>query len=406
MSASFLTTNLLDVIRGVSLNFDWRDALDMIIVALLFYAFLLLLKRTHSRFVLNGVAMLLAVYIAARLLNLYLTSVMLQAFFAFFAVMFAIVFQRELRSFFESLYIWGKLSGARKMEVSESFTDQIVNAVDRLAKQRIGALIVLPRAQLVDGAVQGGIMLHGRVSVPLILSIFDRSSPGHDGAAIIEGDRVKKFGVHLPLADHFENYSHLGTRHRAALGLAERTDAMVIVVSEERGTISIAEYGELRMLETSGELKDEITRLLEEKLATGKERPWHYNVTHNVREKIAALALTFFLWFVFAAQFGSGIVARQYDIPIEFRSIPSGYAVQNISAETITLTLSGRERDFDLLDQKTIRAVIAIGASTEGWHRAELDENMIRRPSSLAVVRFSPRFVVYELQGKTDTQEQ
>jgi diadenylate cyclase len=110
--------------------------------------------------------------------------------------------------------------------------------------------------------VQGGIALDGQVSTPLLLSIFDPSSLGHDGVVIVEADRVRKFGVHLPLAERFEHYGHMGTRHRAALGLAERSNALVVAVSEEHGTISVASGGELRALTQSGGRNEDISSVL------------------------------------------------------------------------------------------------------------------------------------------------
>ena len=116
-------------------------------------------------------------------------------------------------------------------------------------------------------------------SAPLLLGVFDPSSPGHDGAVIIEGDRVRKFGVHLPLAERFERYSELGTRHGAALGLAERSDMLVVAVSEEHGTISVASAGELRTLVQSEGLREDLASILTQRYQDNPERPWYWLLT-------------------------------------------------------------------------------------------------------------------------------
>jgi diadenylate cyclase len=376
----------------------WKDTVDLIIVAALFYAFLLLLRRTHARFIINAIGGLLVLYAMARFLNLYLTSLLFQAFFAFFAVIIAVVFQRELRSFFELLYIWGRWSRTPQESLPDRVADQLIDALTQLATRKIGALMVLPGQQVIDGLLQGGVVLDGQVSTPLLLSVFDPSSPGHDGAVIVEGDRVRKFGVHLPLAERFECYSMLGTRHRAALGLAERSDALVVAVSEERGTISVASSGELRMLAQSAGLREDLVSILKRRYQDDPKRPWHWLLTHNLRDKIVAVFFTLLLWAIFVASQGSGVVTRPYEVSVEFQFLPRGYAVSDMSRETLAVTLSGRNQDFNLLDPEALRVVIRLPGGVEGRQRVRIEEAMISRPAALSVVKFTPRYVEFTVQ--------
>jgi diadenylate cyclase len=379
-------------------TFDWKDALDIIIVAFLFYTFLLLLRRTHSRFIVNGISILLVLYAIARFLNLYLTSILFQAFFAVAAVIIAVVFQRELRSFFEWIYIWGRLSRAQQESLPDRVADQIVDALTQLAKRQIGALIVLPGRQVIDGLVQGGVALDGQVSTPLLLSLFDPSSPGHDGAVIVEADRIRRFSVHLPLADRFEQYATFGTRHRAALGLAERSDALVVVVSEERGTISVAHGGELRTLAQSEGLKENISSILKERFQQDQGHPWHWLVTHNMRDKALTILLTLLFWAIFVGSQGSGVITRSYEVPIEFQFLPQGATISEVSHETIAVTLSGRNQDFNLLEPEALRVVIRLPGGVEGSQRIRIEESMISRPSSVSVVKFAPRYLEFTVR--------
>jgi diadenylate cyclase len=379
-------------------TFHWKDALDIIVVAVLFYAFLLLLRRTHSRFIVNGISILLVLYAIARFLNLYLTSILFQTVFAFFAVIIAVIFQRELRSFFEWLYIWGRLSRAQQESLPDRVADQIVEALTQLARRKIGALIVFPGQQGIDSLVQGGVTLDGQVSTPLLLSLFDPSSPGHDGAVIVDADRVRKFSVHLPLAERFEHYGTLGTRHRAALGLAERSDALVVAVSEERGTISVASGGELRTLAQSEDLKEDITSILKELFQQDPERPWHWFLTQNVRDKATAVLFSLLFWAIFVGSQGSGVITRPYEVPVEFQFLPQGYAVSEMSRETIAVTLSGRNQDFNLLDPEALRVVIRLPGGVGGRQRIRLEESLISHPASLSVVKFTPRYLEFTVQ--------
>jgi diadenylate cyclase len=379
-------------------TFDWKDTLDIVIVAMLFYAFLLLLRRTHSRFIFAGITMLLVLYAVARFLNLYLTSMLFQAFFAFFAVMIAVIFQRELRSFFEWLNVWGRLSRAQQDSLPDRVADQIVDALTHLARQKIGALVVLPGKQVIDGLLQGGVALDGKVSTPLLLSLFDPTSPGHDGAMIVEADRVRMFSVHLPLAERFEHYGNLGTRHRAALGLAERSDALVVAVSEERGTISVAYGGELRTLAQSGGLKEDISSVLKERFQQAPTRPWHWLLTHNAREKAIAVLFTLLFWAIFVGSQGSGVITRPYEVPLEFQFLPQGYTISEVSRDTIAVIFSGRNQDFNMLEPEALRVVIRIPGGVAGHQRIRIEESMISRPSPLSVVKFTPRYLEFNVQ--------
>jgi diadenylate cyclase len=379
-------------------TFHWKDALDLAIVAGLLYAVLLLLRRTHSRFIFNGISLLLVLYATARFLNLYLTTTFFQVFFAFFAIIIAVIFQRELRSFIEWLSGWARWWRTQREPLPDRVADPLVEALMSLAQRKIGALIVLPGIQVIDGLVQGGVALDGQVSTPLLLSLFDPSSPGHDGAVIIDADRVRKFSVHLPLADRFDHYGHLGTRHRAALGLAERSDALVIAVSEERGTISVASGGELRTLAQSGGLQEDLVSLLKVRFRHEPVRPWHWLVTQNLREKAIAGFLTLLLWAIFVASQGSGVVTRPYEAPVEFQFLPQGYGVSEMSRETIAVSLAGRNQDFNLLDPEALRVVIRLPGGVAGRQRVRIEESMISRPSSLSVVNFTPRYLEFTVQ--------
>lgn len=282
-------------------GFSIRDFLDVLVVAGFLYVVLLLLKKTHSLFLFNGVGLLIALYVLARSLNLYLTTLFFNFFLGFFVIIFIVVFQRELRHFFELLSAWRRLPYAKRETIPDFVSGQIIKAVSQLAETRTGALIVIPGEQPIDQFLGGGITLNGMVSFPLLLSIFDSSSPGHDGAIIIEGNRVRAFGVHLPLAENVQALKGVGgTRHRAAWGLAERSDAFVIAVSEERGTISVAHSGSLEVMRDADELRGKLYDFLREHiLMEGVKGKKEFFLRRHLREKTVALFLAGALWYIF-----------------------------------------------------------------------------------------------------------
>ena len=391
---STLLTQFPAILQNFADTFSLKDVFDILIVTFLVYLLVLLLKRTHSYFVLGGMLLLFGVYAVAYEFNFYLTSLLLQYFFTFFIVILAVVFQRELRNFFEWIFVLGLFARQKSKSMSEITSSEIIETLEYLAQKKIGALIVLGGIQPLGRLLEGGFALGGHVSKPLLLSIFDPSSPGHDGAVVIEGDQVKKFGVHLPLAEKFQRYKELGTRHRSALGLSERSDALVLIVSEERGTISVAHHGELQPAETPESLRKEIKEFLSE--GDAGPRPWHRWFTQNLREKTIALGTAVILWFVFVFQFG--VVSRDVRLPVEFRFLPKAYIVDEIDPREITVTLSGRNQAFYLFDPKNSHATIDLSDVIEGYQRTKIEADNVSVPSSLTVTNIAPKTILYHIK--------
>lgn len=397
----YLSASILESAKQILSNLKYADAIDIIIVAFLIYGIMLLLKRMGSFFVAGGLAVLFTIYLVGRFLNLYLTSLIFQAFFAFLVVIFVIVFQREIRNFFEWISVWGNMTQKRKETLSEQISYQIIKAIDYLAKNKIGALIILTGREPLDHLITNGFILDGKISSPLLLSIFDPSSPGHDGAVVIEGSRIKKFGAHLPLAEKFANFESLGTRHRAALGLAERCDALTIVVSEERGAVSLTHEGKLRTLADIKELPQEIATFLKEKFFGQEHKPWYSAFSRNIKEKISAALIAAALWFIFVIQLGGGTISQQFEVPIEFRFLPQEYIIEQLNPKTITLTLSGRTQNFNLFNQNSLKVLINLTDINNDSQKIKINKNFITVPPALTIIDFSPKTVQFKLGRQT-----
>jgi len=228
-------------------NLDLLDVVDILLVALVIYAALLLMRGTQAIQLLRGVILLaLFVGIIGSLAGLTAFNWLIRAGGQFLAVVVAVVLQPELRRALERLGRAGgvALSGGRNLEL-----DRVVNAMvtscRRLSERRHGALIVLERDTGLQDYVETGVEIDSLVADELLQTIFFPSTALHDGAVIIRGSRIVAAATVLPLADTIVADSHLGTRHRAAVGITEQTDAIAVVVSEETGTISVARNGRM-----------------------------------------------------------------------------------------------------------------------------------------------------------------
>lgn len=222
----------------------WGDLIEIAIVAALIYRLLLLIHRTRAMQMLLGVLLLASVYLAAQVLAFELIERILQNLFQYGAIAALVIFQPELRSALARLGQSRMLRVFTRLE-GRQVVDQLVTAVEQLSRSKVGAIIALEGEVGLDEYAQTGSRVEARVSAELLAAIFTPRSPLHDGAVLISGDEIRAAGAILPLTQYSMADRSLGTRHRAAIGLSEETDAVVIVVSEETSRISVARRGQL-----------------------------------------------------------------------------------------------------------------------------------------------------------------
>lgn len=320
------------------------DLVDIVIVAVLIWAFLGWLRRARARIALAGVAIAAVLYFVARQFELQMTIWILQGFFAVGVLVLVVVFQEDLRRGLEQLAVWGLRRKPRA--APPDAVDVLVRTVRRLAASRTGALIVLPGREPIDRHVAGGVPLGGVLSEPLLLSLFDVHSPGHDGAIVVEGDRIARFALHLPLSTDAAQLAGTGTRHAAALGLAERTDAFCIVVSEERGTVALARDGRLLRLAGAEELAGELRRFLVRrepgagKPATSRLR----RAATRVPEAVIALGASAGLWLLLVP--GSAVDRFQREVPVVVANLPEGWSLESADPPQVTVYFEGTRRSL------------------------------------------------------------
>jgi diadenylate cyclase len=221
----------------------WQDALDILIVAYVIYRIALLIRGTRTMQMVVGLGIVAAAFVASQMLGLFTLNWLLNNFLGSLMLILVVIFQSDIRRALTGV-------GARSFF---SATPQIAGAAPALAAaaawlaaRRIGALIVIERDIGLQDVVDTGRVIDGRLSPELLETIFMRGSPLHDGAVVIKGGQILAAACLLPLSTNPNVSLTLGTRHRAAIGLTEDNDAIVIVVSEEDGTISVARRGELQ----------------------------------------------------------------------------------------------------------------------------------------------------------------
>ncbi len=384
--------NLLDTFRAIGAS----DVLDIVVMACLLYFVLLWFKRTKAAFVARGIFIFALLYVVAQQAGMYLTTWLFQGFFAIFLIALVVIFQEEIRSFFERLAVWS-LRQRTAHPLQPKQVESIVRVAGLCARERVGALIVVRGRDPLERHLEGGTPLDGEISDALLSSLFDPHSDGHDGAVIVEGNRVSQFAAHLPLSKDFGKLAHLGTRHAAALGLSERTDALCVIVSEERGDVSLAENGVLTRLPSLETLERHLIGFLRERAPAAPGMRWRDALRRNATEKFLAAGIAVALWLVLVQ--GYAPASATFKVPIEVEQVPAELRVAGVRPPSVQVTLRGLRRDLTLLNPLTLRVHIPLQEVPEGVHRIVVSEDILRVPGALQLATIDPPVVELELRA-------
>ncbi len=244
---------------GVFRSIQLKDVIDILVVAFLIYRILLLLQGTKALQMLAGLTVIILLYFFSEILELLTLNWILHTFMSSLLILIIIVFQDDIR---KALAKIGTVPIAR-IQTEYSFgIEEVVKAVTKLAEKKVGALIVFEREISLKDYLEGAVLLDAKVSEELLISIFNPKSPLHDGAVVISGGKIVAAGVVLPLSTNPDIAKDLGTRHRAGIGITEVSYAVAVIVSEERGEISLAVGGKISRDITPATLRKMLSQLL------------------------------------------------------------------------------------------------------------------------------------------------
>ena len=267
----------------------------------------------------------------------------------------------------------------------------LTECLTHFSENKIGGLVVIQGRESVERFVRGGILLKGLVSGPLLQSIFDNHSPGHDGGVLILNGILDKFAVHLPLSRNAQGMGRLGTRHSAALGLSEKCDALILVVSEESGTISLGKNGKLTTVKSktalSEAIRDHLKRLAPIPIYKGVFRiPWLRLST--------SLALSFSLWITLVRP--TNLVQRTMEVPIFYRNLPKLWEAKAPDPSKVKITLMGPEGVILPLGITDVAGTIDLGRVREGQQGIALSDLNFNLPYRIRVMNIEPREIAMQ----------
>jgi uncharacterized protein (TIGR00159 family) len=241
-------------------NFRLQDAVDIVVVAFIFYSLIQLIRGTRAARALVGLGVVVVIYLSSRVFDLYTLNWILENFLSSVLLVIVIIFQHDIRR--ALVQVGSRPFFGSENRLAGQDLEEIVRAVVTMASRRVGGLIVFERETGLNEFIEGGTNMDAQISKELILSIFVTASPLHDGALIVRKGRITAAGCFLPLTANPNVSKTLGTRHRAAIGITEETDAVVVAVSEEDGGISLVADGRITRDLDAGTLRSTLQKLL------------------------------------------------------------------------------------------------------------------------------------------------
>jgi uncharacterized protein (TIGR00159 family) len=376
--------------RGVPLSvlrngLRWQDAVDVLLLTLVFSRLYAWLRRTVAVQIAFGLITLVAASWIASHLGLILTSYLLSAVGAVAAVVVVVVFQHEIRQGLRSVSLLRWMT--RRRAPGDDVAAAVARAAFGLSDHRKGGLIVIPGEDSIAEHVTPGTQVDAALSAPLLEAIFTSTSALHDGAVVLAGGRVARAGVVLPLATEVDDIA-LGTRHRAALGLTDACDALVVCVSEERGTVSVAHEGRLEPTADEAALERALAGLGAGRTHAVRERPARrFPPVRELWAHAAIFAVVLVAWAAMALD-RSHAVARI--VPLEVRGVTDAIAFDAPRFTSIAVELRSSRRELEILPPDAVTAYIDLTGAAAGPRTYRV---LTSAPAGIDVVSTTPSAV-------------
>jgi len=365
----------------------WQDIVDVTLNSYILFRLYVLFRGTTTLRVLIVIAFLWFFQRIAAYLGLIITSWAVQGVTAVAALIIIVIFRNEIRSVLQAKNLKAILWGV-SLKTIKTPVEIVVESVYEMARKKIGALIVFPAKEDLKELIQNGVPWRGRISKEMIMSIFWHGNPVHDGAAIIQGDQITDVGVILPLSNRKNIPLYYGTRHRAAAGLAEITDALVIVVSEERGNVVVAKGSDMRVIEQ----KDELVTILQEQVGI-TTKALDYVRKEKIKTGLAAVASVLFIigvWFSFSRGLETMITL---EIPIEYMNRDARVEIIDTSVNVVNLNLSGSGTIIKTIRPDQVNVKLDLSKAVIGRNTYTITEKNITLPPGALLKGVKPSVV-------------
>jgi len=367
----------------------WRDLADILFLTLVAHQLYVWFRGTRALRVLIGLVVLGGIYSAAKLWGLFLTTWVFQILWQVLLILLLILFQSEIRQVLEKVSPLRYLR-LRKRVSRGTLAKDLAQTAFEMGREHTGALMVITRDDEPAEFLHAGQTIMALPEPALIKSIFNHHAPAHDGALVLSQGRLTKMGCILPLSKSEDLPEQYGTRHRAALGLSEQTDAICLVVSEERAEVSTVVGGEIKNWRDLNLLAVQLEDWLSVSEIPGPsvKSLLHAVFVDNWKSKLIALTMVFFAWLFLASP---QEVKISVNAPVRYVNLPSELTLSEESAKTVRLTVSGRRHSVRTLKEEDVRVQVGLGKLWAGVHLIKLSARNVDLPLGVTVDRVTPQ---------------
>ena len=366
--------------------FSWRAILDIFLIAAGVFFLYRTLLRLGTWKIVAGILVAMAIFLVANFMDLKGIGWIFSNISQVAVIALIVLFQPELRKILEQT---ASVKRSEPRDLDEKLSHLVVDALVKLAQQRRGAIVVFPGKEPIQEWLSGGFVLDAKPSLPLIMSIFDPNSPGHDGALVITNGEFSRFGVRLPVSQSSRLPEEYGTRHHAAMGLVEKSDALAIVVSEERGNLSIFRKGRMKQASDDEEIVKTIISHWKDMASfpvvfpKGKAR-WPVFL-----QIFASLVLAAIFWSTLAVSQGE-ILEKVITVPVEYTASSPNLTLVGNKAEEVRLHLSGPKSALDTVNPSHTIVKIDLSKALPGKQSFFITRENIQLPKDIHLLDVIP----------------
>jgi uncharacterized protein (TIGR00159 family) len=333
----------------------------------------------------------------ARWSGLILAAWLFQSLWAVIWLILVVVFQPELRQILERLSLRDLVYGRRNLLQRETLTE-LTEAVFAMAREKIGALVVLPQRDPLDAYLRDGLQVEALVSREVLCALFQPPAPTHDGAIVLRANRIDRAACFLPMTTASNLPADYGARHRAALGLTERCDALCVLVSEERGTVALAHQGTLMLCANPASLRQELVQALPDSWEGTARTTWSWQwLTHRLWAKALALGVAAGLWMTVAGQRSAEI---SLTVPVEYQRIAPTVELRGEIPKEVTIRLRGPQLALDALRASPVPVRIDLEQARNGLNSVALTARHLDLPPGVELTDIRPALLVIDVRKK------
>lgn len=373
------------------------DVVDVLFLTFIAYNLYKWFQGTKALKALIGLVAIGAVFVGARYWGLFLTTWVFQFLWQALIILLIIVFQPEIRQVLERANPFQRYFQPKKTD-GQNWIDQLTDAAFEMARRRMGALILIERSDTVDEMLSRGIDIKGDPTPEMLLTIFNNKTPLHDGAVLIRNGKVVSATRYMPLTTKENLPQAWGTRHRAALGLTEKCDAWVIVVSEERGDISFARDGAIRHIGSPEALKNILLKASDAG-PMARRTPWDHLrslFTRRLPLKLGTFALVCAIWVLLA---GQQDFEATFTVPVEIDNLPETMRIVTPQKPQVTLTVRGLRKDASILSHRNVEVKLDLGIAESGRRTFGISRYDITLPiDRIDVVKINPMTFKFDIE--------